>query len=80
MYAVFMLLQPAQRRCDNDVVKVLLITVGGHYGDWTMSPLVGCYGDHPVVILNVRLCNRYCRDSAYDLLVIGWYEAVVYDD
>lgn len=77
MYTLFVLLQPAQRRRDHDVFKVLLPAIGSSHTDGTRSACLGFHRNHDCLELNVRLCKRNRRDTGKDLLVVRWYEAVV---
>ena len=77
MYTLFVLLQPAQRRRDHDVFKVLLPAIGSSHTDWTRSASLGFHRNHDSLELNMRLCKRNRRHSGKDLLVVRWYEAVV---
>ena len=80
MYALFMLLQPAQRRRDHNVIKVLLFAVGSSQTDWTSFADPSFHKIHHRLQLNVRLCKRNRRNPGNDPLVIGRYEAVVCKD
>lgn len=76
-YALFVLLQPAQRRRDYKVVKILLSVIGSGQTDWTGSACLSFHRDHHCVELEVRFCEGKRRDSGNDLLVVRGYEAVV---
>lgn len=75
--AFFVLLQPAQRRRDHNVVEVLLLTIGSSQTDRTIPTYPSFHRFHHSVELNVRLCKRNRRDPGHNLLVVGGYEAVV---
>lgn len=77
MYTRFVLLQPAQRRRDHDVVKTLFSTVRSNQTDWTRFADQSLYRNHDGAELNVRLGKRNCSDPGSDLLIVGWYEAVI---
>ena len=79
MYALFVLFQPAQRRRDHDVVKVLLLALGSSQTDRTSSAYLSFpfHTNYHSVELEMRLCKRNRRDSGNDLLVVRGYEAVV---
>ena len=77
MYALFVLLQPAQRRRDHDIVKVLLLAIRSSQTDWTRSFCLSFHRSHHGVELEVRLGKRNRRDSGNNLLVVRWDEAVV---
>ena len=78
MYTFFMLLQPAQRRRDHNVIKVLLFAVRSSQTDWTRFADPSFHRIHHGVKLDLRLRKRNRRNPGNDPLVIGWYEAVVY--
>ena len=78
MYTLFVLLQPTQRRRDHDVFKVLLTAIGCSHTDWTRSARLGFHRNHDSLELKVRLGKRKSRHSGKNLLVVRWYEAVVY--
>ena len=80
MYTVFMLLQPAQRRRDHNIIKILLLAVGSSQTDWTSFADPSFHRIHHGVKLDVRLRKRNRRNPGNDLLVIGRYEAVVCRD
>ena len=77
MYALLVLFQPAQRRRDHDVVKVLFLTLRSSQTDLTRFAVSGLYRLHHSVELDVRLGERNSGYLGNDLLVVGWYEAVV---
>lgn len=77
MYALFVLLQPAQRRRDYNVVKILPSAIGSSHTDWTRSAYLSFHRDHHCVELEVRLCEGNRRNSVNNLLVVRGYEAVV---
>ena len=77
MYTCFVLLQPAQRRRDHDVVKILFPAIRSSQTDWTRLAGPSLYRNHDGAELNVRLGKRNCGNSGSDFLIVGWYEAVV---
>lgn len=77
MYTRFVLLQPAQRRRDHDVVKILFSAIRSSQTDWTRLADTSLYRNHDGAELNVRLGKRNRGNPGSDLLIVGWYEAVV---
>ena len=77
MYAIFVPLQPAQRRRDHNVIKILLLAFGSSQTNWTRSAYLSFDRKHYGVELDMRLCKRNRRDPGDNLLVVGWYEVVV---
>ena len=77
MYTILMLLQPAQRHRDDDIVKILLLTIGSGNTNQTRFANQCFHRDHHGVKLEVCLCKRNRRDPGDYPLVTGWYEAVV---
>lgn len=77
MYTRFVLLQPAQRGRDHDVIKILFSAIQSSQTDRTRCAEPSLYRNHDGAELNVRLGKRKCRDPGSDLLIVGWYEAVV---
>ena len=80
MYTLFMVLQPAQRHRDHNVVKILLLPIGSSQTDWTVFADPSFHRIHHGVKLNVRLRKRNRRNPGNNPLVIGRYEAVVCRD
>ena len=80
MYTLFMLLQPAQRRGDHNIIKVLLFAVGSSQTDGTRFADPSFHRIHHGVKSNMRLRKRNRRNPRNDPLVIGWYEAVICKD
>ena len=77
MYALLVLLQPAQWRREPDVVKILRFAIGSSQTDWTRFADPSFHRSHHCVELNVRLRKRKRGDPGNDALVVGWYEAVL---
>ena len=77
MYTLFVLLQPAKRRRDHNVVETLLLAIGSSQTDHTGFADLSSHRDHHGVKLNVRLRKRNRRDAGHDPLVVGRYEAVL---
>ena len=76
-YTFFVLLQPAQRCRHHNVVKKLLIAIGSSHADQMRFADLSFHRKHHGVELNVRSRKRDRSDSRNDLLVVGWYEAVL---
>ena len=77
MYTFFVLLQPAQRRRDHDIIKILLLTIRSSQTDLPGFADSTFHRNHHGVELNVCLRKRDRRDLGNYLLVVGWYEAVI---
>ena len=80
MYTLFMLFQPAQRRRDHNIIKILLLAIGSSQTDGMSFADPSFHRTHHGVKLNVRLRKRNRGNPGNDSLVIGWYEAVVCRD